>query len=371
MACYYLLRNNQELGPYFLSELKAMPLFSTDLIWLEGESKCWKHPAEFEALKASIREPETRQHITRKTSSDFVSQNLYAPVTGSAAASSFRAQNKAEELAEEPVDYTPSFEELKRKYAERAPQRKSWKIPVNLGANLFGLATLVLGVMAAAVMIKKAVDNIDFEPMVATAQAQAIDGEKLPQSSSKHAAFAAVAPPLAQANMSATPAVMKEVTQTNSAVATKTTEQVDALEKPVADSETQHALPDTDETVRTAPAKTEEKTTDVAEVPKPEEKKPADTKPADKPAEKAGLQIAANDYSVGLFGGISNLELTVSNPSSKSVDKATIAVDFLKPNGKVVGTETVEVSGLAAGASKKISVPNSSRGVKVRYRVAN
>ncbi len=53
---YYLLRNNQESGPYTVKELQAQTLFTTDLIWINGESTCWKYPSEFDELKGFVKE---------------------------------------------------------------------------------------------------------------------------------------------------------------------------------------------------------------------------------------------------------------------------------------------------------------------------
>ena len=107
-------------------------------------------------------------------------------------------------------------------------------------------------------------------------------------------------------------------------------------------------------TITGTPAGTDEKPSDETEDPKPV---------------KASLQLTANEYKVGFLGGISQLELSVNNPSPLTIHKAVVEVDFLKPNGKVIHTETIEVSGIAPGSSKKIAVPDNSRGVSVRYRV--
>ncbi|HEY1023142.1 MAG TPA: hypothetical protein VGE06_12560, partial [Flavisolibacter sp.] len=52
MVRYYLLRDNHETGPYTLTELKGKTLFSTDLLWIEGESTCWKVPTEIPGLES-------------------------------------------------------------------------------------------------------------------------------------------------------------------------------------------------------------------------------------------------------------------------------------------------------------------------------
>jgi hypothetical protein len=84
---------------------------------------------------------------------------------------------------------------------------------------------------------------------------------------------------------------------------------------------------------------------------------------------KSQLKLATNNYKVGLFGGINNLQLTVFNASSQSVDKVIVALDYLKPNGSVVESENVPFTSIKPKATQTVSIPGSNRGVKVRYRI--
>ncbi len=52
MATYLLLRNNQETGPYELSDLLAQQLKAYDLVWVQGKSAAWRYPCEIDELKA-------------------------------------------------------------------------------------------------------------------------------------------------------------------------------------------------------------------------------------------------------------------------------------------------------------------------------
>ncbi|MGZ3845518.1 MAG: hypothetical protein ACXVBH_05655, partial [Flavisolibacter sp.] len=84
---------------------------------------------------------------------------------------------------------------------------------------------------------------------------------------------------------------------------------------------------------------------------------------------KSQLRLATNNYKVGLFGGINGLQLTVFNASSQSVDKVIVALDYLKPNGSVVESETVPFTSIKPRAAQTLSIPGSNRGVKVRYKI--
>lgn len=363
MESFFLLRDNRESGPYSARELKAAGLFTTDLLWEEGESTCWKNPAEFPVLAGSIQEPKpktaARTYSASATSASVAGQDTafaadYSPITVSTKTS--RPQQENEFFS------TPSFDELQKKYAEKAPRKRRLAQRVNIGASLLGLSTFVIGVMMAAFMIKKAVDNIEKEPLeYATAEAHEITSEQLPQSTASHAAMSTASLPALQSPVVVPAAIQKE------AVVVVKPEQKNEMAKP-------KLLVPTTEVLKTPAADTEaNKTVDVpgeanpvevAETKKPEEK-------TETAAVKPDLQLATNKYDVGLFGGISNLELTVTNPSSQVVDKAVVEVEYVKSNGKVVGSKTVEVTGIAPGSTKRIAVPDHSRGVSVRYRVLN
>ena len=84
---------------------------------------------------------------------------------------------------------------------------------------------------------------------------------------------------------------------------------------------------------------------------------------------KKQLRLSANNYKVGLFGGINGLQLTVFNVSPQVVDKVIVAVDYLRPNGAVVQSENVSFSTIKPKSAQTISIPGSNRGVKVKYKI--
>lgn len=84
---------------------------------------------------------------------------------------------------------------------------------------------------------------------------------------------------------------------------------------------------------------------------------------------KKYITLSANDYEVGFFGGISNLKLAVTNKSDFKIDKVMVEVSFLKPNGEVVKKQRLTVKSIPANGKKSITVPSTSRGVKVKYRI--
>jgi len=81
------------------------------------------------------------------------------------------------------------------------------------------------------------------------------------------------------------------------------------------------------------------------------------------------VSIGASGYSVGTFGGISGLQLTVSNRSTYSLDLVVVEVQYIQANKKVFKTENLYFRGIAPGSALMQEAPKSSRGIKVQYKI--
>lgn len=103
-----------------------------------------------------------------------------------------------------------------------------------------------------------------------------------------------------------------------------------------------------------------------------------DTTAAEKPKKapkkvniKKQVQISASDFKKGVFGGIHRLKLLVENNSEHILDKVTIEVKYLKPNGDVIATENHNLLAVAPKSTKTLDVPSSNRGVDFKYRIVS
>lgn len=96
--------------------------------------------------------------------------------------------------------------------------------------------------------------------------------------------------------------------------------------------------------------------------------KPVKKKPAVKDLKKQ-ISLQANEYKQGVLGGINDLQITLKNSSQQKIDRVTVEVKFMKPNGGVLKTEHFDLTGIPAGGRKVLAVPNSKRGVNVTYKV--
>jgi hypothetical protein len=81
------------------------------------------------------------------------------------------------------------------------------------------------------------------------------------------------------------------------------------------------------------------------------------------------LTVGAGKYSVGTFGGISDVQLTVSNHSMYPMDLVVVEVQYVQSNKKIYKTENLYFRGLGPGSAMMQEAPKSSRGVKIQYKI--
>lgn len=81
------------------------------------------------------------------------------------------------------------------------------------------------------------------------------------------------------------------------------------------------------------------------------------------------VSVSGSEYKVGVLGGISNLQLTISNNSLYPIDQLEVSLNYMNVEKKVVRKETLYVNDVAAGEHKTIPVPKSKRGVTVSYSI--
>ncbi len=81
------------------------------------------------------------------------------------------------------------------------------------------------------------------------------------------------------------------------------------------------------------------------------------------------VSISSNKYNTGTFGGISDLQVTVSNRSIYPLDLVVVEVQYIQANKKTYKTENLYFRGIGAGSALMEAAPKSSRGIKVQYRI--
>ena len=80
------------------------------------------------------------------------------------------------------------------------------------------------------------------------------------------------------------------------------------------------------------------------------------------------VTVTTNQYSYDPLGGISNLDVTVTNNTNYRIDIVTVAVDYMKDAGGVYKTEYITLKNIPARQDKTASAPDSDRGTSVQVK---
>ena len=305
MKCYLILRENVESGPFTLEEMKTKTLLPTDLIWIEGTSQSWKFPYEISGLAPLVQTP---------------------PQKG------FETFSDSEEK-EDSTETKRVFVALPQQQANNQHTAASNSFPQEERELETGFVQPLETLKANLEAHRKRQFRFN-----AT------------RSKSSWGWMAAVFVGL----LGGAFMIKKMVEAMDEKAAHVATAALPATNMPMS------AL-DEDKTYRNALS------TEIVPVDTVASEKPK--KAVKKVSVKKQVQLTAGDFKKGIFGGINNLKLHVKNNSNEILDKVTIEVAYLKPNGDVVSKEKVYVLAVAPKSTKTLEVPSSNRGVDVKYRI--
>ena len=430
---YLLLRNNKQSGPYSLDELKSMGLKAYDLVWLEGKSAAWRYPCEIEDLRAFapaveeqpfdrfFKKPGQNAAAAISGSNDaavavngsngvvvavkpavetagpaespvltgkrIIYVNLPAGRPGPAtlrdtpirevSREAERPRNPITETASVPI-VAPAFGDYPSRPAltgistgESAPRRRSQRSDRLF--RILAVGVCILALLAAGIFIGLSLnkDNLGLQQRIASKTgstqlthpavqtsvpppAISVANSTVPANSAQKAADPAGlavnggAPPIdgtAISNKVARTRRTKEKDKTAQMVVPPVTKDSALEEVPVISREAVHR-------------------TDMQSA-------PADNKEAAKTAIASQVSVGANGYSVGTFGGINDLQLTVTNRSTYPLDLVVVEVRYVQANKKIYKTQNLYFHDIGPGAALMQEAPKSSRGIRVQYKITS
>ncbi|MBL0307305.1 MAG: hypothetical protein IPQ25_15120 [Chitinophagaceae bacterium] len=388
---YILLRNNSESTPLSLEDLKRIGLLPTDLLWVECQSVCWQKPQEIPELKQLLT---LAPQPSIKPATDEQPEKYAPPVETETAA----ATHKNRVHVELPSNYK-SLTKMKEEPAQVKQESPAWQTETKTPGT---------------------VNNNDSNNHLSSNDSQPDEGSKdpwirnhAPKDKTEMLESLLKLPPkkiALYAGLVIAGALMmlvikgtggheqmrpQPVTQQTEIV--KTTPAEVPAEEQAADSTTtpesyaQQNIPigqpttnPAEEKKISAPQKNETtaKNTVTKKESTPVSNETTDTKPVavaeKKEVKKASvenisskLQLKANEYSVAAFGGIRNLKMTLQNDSRYLLDKVSVELNYLNPEGKVVKTEKIDFNYIQPGAEATIAVNKTSRGVKLDYKITS
>lgn len=407
---YLLLRDNKQSGPYTVDELKVKGLKAYDLVWVEGRSAAWRYPSEIDELSAfapaveeqpfdrffkkpaaassaaalANTQPEGKAAITRTqpgaSSNSATRRTIYVTMPGGMAV---RETAPVREIVREitPVrEAVPTVGETVPPVREAAPVRervsyvqepatetlrplprrkpgKVW-IPLAIGAGV--LVLLAAGIFIGVSIQRNAAGSLKLaskeQPVRTTAQQLPVSpATRMTTSSGDVTGKGQTAPLIRQPNTNGTeadrPGKPRVTSMRQKTEALKTAAGIPAV---VADS---NAVQQTDQH-REAVHRTDALQSTAV-----------DNHESLKLALASQVSVGANKYDVGTFGGIHNLQVTVSNHSTYSLDLVVVAVSYIQANKKTYKTENLYFRGIAPGSTLMLEAPKSSRGISVEYKI--
>jgi hypothetical protein len=83
------------------------------------------------------------------------------------------------------------------------------------------------------------------------------------------------------------------------------------------------------------------------------------------------VAVTTNEYQTVAFGGIRNLQLTVTNDSKYILDNVIVELAYLKPSEQPLRIELIPFRNVSPGGAMTIRVPDTNRGIKITYRIVS
>jgi hypothetical protein len=83
------------------------------------------------------------------------------------------------------------------------------------------------------------------------------------------------------------------------------------------------------------------------------------------------VKAESNDYESKNLGGISNLEISVNNPTDYTLDKVRVKITYIKPNGSIWETMYEDFRSIKPASKATHKIPDTKRGTSVKYEVVS
>ncbi|MBL7745663.1 MAG: hypothetical protein JNN00_19485 [Chitinophagaceae bacterium] len=422
MANYLLLRNNKESGPYSLDDLMQMGLKAYDLVWVQGKSAAWRYPSEVEELKpfAPVVEeqpfdrffkkqtegvkpeavkqeiqaiaPEHEKYVPKK--SVFVTMpvkktNTVKPAIKEEAYSAPPVAQQTISVTENPaaaqIKYSQPLDEIKEMYVKTLYDRKQKIARKSLLLQVLRKAAVILLLIAVGVAAGLIIRSNGNKRTEITKEQIPVQQKMIMEPSASIPALAdndgqnSQSTPLSSEEQKKGEDILKEPEQRKQPVTSSGNTVVNNSRK-----ETSQPSSGTGKEINTAavspgvdidPA-TGERSRKVRNESNSNSQSGNTNSSGEKKAFNTSgigdlVSVASNDYKKVAFGGIRNLELTVTNDSKYTLDNVIVELQYIKPNELPLKTENVEFKSVGPKSTSTIRIPDTNRGIKVTYKIIN
>jgi len=430
---YLLLRNNKQSGPYSLDDLKTMGLKAYDLVWVDGKSAAWRYPCEIDELSAFAPAVEEQPFdrffkkaspVQANNNSSLISdppKPVNEPMFEAPKGEPSSVPGKRiiyvtmPASAPTPALYKSEPTPIKFEFEDNTAQRQREDTPVVeflprpnrrrsnriLKPLIIGLALLAAGIFIGLSINK---DTISFQPKIRLGStndtgspdngqinhnvAQQVPvpavkndpvpvGNKVQQPDTVATIIGQTSPskPIGQTSLSkpigqtiaSEPVPSRQVTNRPGKTPTQKTKSGNSnARSQVLSASTSPTLPK-DSASGALPIVHREAGHRADEEEKPEAG--TDKEARVKANIASQVSVGSNGYTVGTFGGINDLQVTVTNRSVYPLDLVVVEVQYIQANKKIYKTENLYFRGIGAGSALMQEAPKSSRGIKVAYKI--
>ncbi|HUR67066.1 MAG TPA: hypothetical protein VMZ03_12020 [Chitinophagaceae bacterium] len=370
---YILLRDNKEIGPLSLEELSSKGLRSHDLIWVEGQSVCWLNPEQINELKdlvgtsasSAVKPATSVEKNVIQVEQPFICEqeeetilvtdpaiSAYMPVAEEKVfVKPVQASSKTENAAAAEIKYSQPLDELKELYAktlEKRLKKKTFSVQIPPHVKKAGLyvGLLVAGIIAG-VLINKGGKSKTNSPDLSTAYIDDRQKKGSDQSTTDEEDSNAIVEPLIN-TVPVNERYYPEESRYEERTHQPNDRQEQSAQPPVAK---QLPSPEAEDKIEKA------------------ETKPGEINDRSLSELRSLVSVKSNNYVVGSFGGIRNLQLTVSNDSKYTLDQVVVELQYLKPRDEFLKSEHISFHGIGPNDSKTIAIPKSTRGVRVTCKI--
>jgi len=424
MSTYLLLRDNKESGPYSAEELVALGLKAYDLVWIKGKSAAWRYPSEVPELKPYApaveeqpfdrfykkqeerkeeslpgrnivkKEPplpftETRHDSYKPKPSVFVTLPNQQKITTQQPQAVRQAEEEvpkptisvSENPAAAQIKYSQPLDEIKEMYVRTLQERRQ-KIAVrslvmqSLKKASVILLLVAIGVIAGFMLKSESADSGQVQNAAINLPAKeesspiVKDGDLMNEEN--------------QELHSGERAEMKEVGNTGLPQDQVSLNNVAKEKEPGTPGKQQEqllvAVPQEDikatyehrgsevDPKNGQRMKTLRNETDLPPLASVIAPDPSKQRVMDHPL-AAFVSVKSNEYRKVAFGGIRDLQLTVSNDSKFLLDEVLVELQYLKPSELPLRTENISFKAISPNSSATIRIPDTNRGIRVVYRI--
>lgn len=404
MSKYLLLRDNKQSGPFTVAELIEKGIRPYDLVWLEGKSAAWRYPSEVEELKAyspAIEEqpldrfykrPEPASQAKSPAKEAMVEHAAYVPKVETVPVEESSTQKKvyvnfpvkpqpkksaepnhkfASTASLQPVSqsrFTDSASTIPAKYTPAPPVSNIPSKKDNRPLYISAAACVVLIGFIAVLFVNNSRQQQrlkEFNTIVKQIETRNATGGNAA---------------IQQVKNELPPAPAPEVSETIVNPELLNVEDHNSPEKTPA-QQAQAVSQTTKPATKNAASKSEANG-DIVFTERPVVRRGDDQPSTPGPVKQATTEtsgenlfklvsVAPNKYKTGVLGGISNLQLHLTNNSRRELQKVAVQINYLGPEKKVVNSQTVYFENVPAGTESTIDVPRSKRGVSINYTITD